>query len=1063
MSKKSHEATIVSVSMSLFFIVSLGCGREFSPPPDKLTVNAIEPNVGFLDTVVNISGTNFDPVASNNLVFFGNTPASILAASSNELRVKVPVLNAGDSEPVTVSAPMGQGTSPVDFHYLGAGHPIEEKISKELSLESGPSTVSMFLPSARSDNLVPALITNTASGSISFMDLVSGWQLSFGVPGQPSSGVILPFEGLQESDDDTNWPSACWSYLNRYLLFLTTIQNSDNETLKPDLVQYAMVVAFPNTSNDSDECRQSWISHGAKSASFAVAIEPIPEPLKINVQNSPLDDPPFMPGEVRSACLDLQSQGLSTWSCQDFLLVVTDLYRPVMSLFLYSKRSVQYSMVPLGTVILSNNDSYCLGNEIGDRLGKIQDIAHKPASLDFNVLVENRPEIWEVKLKPENDGFVLDTANLIWPEKNAIENYLNILQNAGWDLTNFSLNEICSQNLSAITTSTDPDRSRKTLFLSSNHSNRIFEMVRFTLPNDTSTIIPRRTISLDSHIFSVQTAMGQGLDGIQKEWLYTATANGLTTIEIGLAPSTCTKDEDCPEGLSCTAFMCESEPMRILDFLSLPGSIGKPNSLAKYGLSLDEVSDTISLADTTRNQIVTVTAGKSLSGSRPIMVGNTRPQVAISQFDDFIYLTNPLDNSIQVIDMNTGIQKSKFSIHDGNSFGATDMMCIHDSGEDLLLIPIANDYMSPDLDNKTFDNMVLRKVNGLGQISSLGILKDPGLADDSSLVDTQAHDFNEIIPSHIIQQDKINDALFFVQYPKDENTQGLIWPAAVSASQDMDSMLVDGDGMREWLNNVDPEPRSIPPRVTIVRLDPDAQFMAFWEPVVEGANNDVGRISLYPVDDHLAAASMQLSILPPDSTIVTDIAVLARRGFVRMFFALPQSGKILEIRSYLDGTNHDQKYIQVSGAPEKMSFSPDGRRLFVTHSAGGKLTVVDTDCLPTPTCDDDSECEAGRNCHFGFCVPQSCTTGALCSSDSDCNSEEEKCYEGACTSESGESRLCPEGTICDPSSSTCTIEFCETVSSNLSMNTSSKKVVFSPGGDKALVTHHNSNRITIIE
>jgi len=64
-------------------------------------INSLSPLSGSTGSTVTISGSNFDPVAANNIVYFGAVKANIISASATVLTVSVP---AGASyEPVTVT------------------------------------------------------------------------------------------------------------------------------------------------------------------------------------------------------------------------------------------------------------------------------------------------------------------------------------------------------------------------------------------------------------------------------------------------------------------------------------------------------------------------------------------------------------------------------------------------------------------------------------------------------------------------------------------------------------------------------------------------------------------------------------------------------------------------------------------------------------------------------------------------------------------------------------------------------------------------------------------------
>ena len=76
-------------------------------------IAALAPDNGPVGTPVAISGENFDPDPAKNDVRFNNERAVVAAATTNLLRVIVPV--KATTGPVTVTTPQGTGTSPMPF------------------------------------------------------------------------------------------------------------------------------------------------------------------------------------------------------------------------------------------------------------------------------------------------------------------------------------------------------------------------------------------------------------------------------------------------------------------------------------------------------------------------------------------------------------------------------------------------------------------------------------------------------------------------------------------------------------------------------------------------------------------------------------------------------------------------------------------------------------------------------------------------------------------------------------------------------------------------------------
>ena len=79
------------------------------------TVTAINPASGLAGATVTLTGTNFDPVAANNLVKFNGTATTVTSATTTSLVVTAPA--TGSTGAVTVTTIAGVGTGPV-FTYL---------------------------------------------------------------------------------------------------------------------------------------------------------------------------------------------------------------------------------------------------------------------------------------------------------------------------------------------------------------------------------------------------------------------------------------------------------------------------------------------------------------------------------------------------------------------------------------------------------------------------------------------------------------------------------------------------------------------------------------------------------------------------------------------------------------------------------------------------------------------------------------------------------------------------------------------------------------------------------
>jgi photosystem II stability/assembly factor-like uncharacterized protein len=85
----------------------------------RLAVYSVDPRTAAAGSSILITGTNFDPVTSNNIVYVGNVRADVLTASPGTLSVRVP--KGISIAPVTVTANGATATSNLPFEYTYPG------------------------------------------------------------------------------------------------------------------------------------------------------------------------------------------------------------------------------------------------------------------------------------------------------------------------------------------------------------------------------------------------------------------------------------------------------------------------------------------------------------------------------------------------------------------------------------------------------------------------------------------------------------------------------------------------------------------------------------------------------------------------------------------------------------------------------------------------------------------------------------------------------------------------------------------------------------------------------
>src|SRR5215831_11217127 len=126
--------------LNLRFRIAAVLAAMLAALPSLAGFLTITPQSGPPHSVVNISGANFDPAPTKNVVLFGAVRATVVAASATNLTVLVPT--SATFAPVTVSAAAFTSQSNQRFlpTFAGLGMPITSSsfTAQNLSTESGP-------------------------------------------------------------------------------------------------------------------------------------------------------------------------------------------------------------------------------------------------------------------------------------------------------------------------------------------------------------------------------------------------------------------------------------------------------------------------------------------------------------------------------------------------------------------------------------------------------------------------------------------------------------------------------------------------------------------------------------------------------------------------------------------------------------------------------------------------------------------------------------------------------------------------------------------------------------
>lgn len=225
-------------------------------------ITGFSPTSGSIGSSINISGTNFDPIPSNNAVFFGAVRATVTSVSATSLSVIVPVgatnhpisissnnLTAYSSQPFTVTFPGNTNIISNSFApttgFVAGGWPVS--ISSSDFDGDGKADIAT---ANSADFTVSVLRSTSASGSITFatrLDLTGGWGGGIGLAvgdinsdGKPDIIVVSSFYNKVFVIKNTSIPASL-SFSNPVEFVTGTepyevnIADFDNDG-KPDII-----------------------------------------------------------------------------------------------------------------------------------------------------------------------------------------------------------------------------------------------------------------------------------------------------------------------------------------------------------------------------------------------------------------------------------------------------------------------------------------------------------------------------------------------------------------------------------------------------------------------------------------------------------------------------------------------------------------------------------------------------------------------------------------------------------------------------------------------------------
>lgn len=132
-------------------------------------ITAFNPQAGPTGTTVTIDGSNFDPVAANNVVYFGATRATVTGGNSSQLTVTVPLGSTYKPITVTSSGLTGYSAKPFLVTYPGSSIINTCAFSTKVDFAAGTTGAGILIADIDGDGKSELLSTNPTLNVVSIL------------------------------------------------------------------------------------------------------------------------------------------------------------------------------------------------------------------------------------------------------------------------------------------------------------------------------------------------------------------------------------------------------------------------------------------------------------------------------------------------------------------------------------------------------------------------------------------------------------------------------------------------------------------------------------------------------------------------------------------------------------------------------------------------------------------------------------------------------------------------------------------------------------------------------
>jgi hypothetical protein len=171
--------------------------------PFTPTITDFNPKSGAIGTSITITGTNFDPVPSNNIVYFGAVRAQVVSSSSPSLTVTTPL--GATYQPITVMVKglTAYSSAPFIVTFPGGGNITSTSLAAKIDFTTGTSPLGVAIGDLDGDGKADLVVVNNGSNAVSiFRNTGASGTVRSAVKVDITTGNLPKFVAIGDIDGD---------------------------------------------------------------------------------------------------------------------------------------------------------------------------------------------------------------------------------------------------------------------------------------------------------------------------------------------------------------------------------------------------------------------------------------------------------------------------------------------------------------------------------------------------------------------------------------------------------------------------------------------------------------------------------------------------------------------------------------------------------------------------------------------------------------------------------------------------------------------------------------------